>query len=279
MQKFKNCKNWGHKNWGQILRDPHRCGFKDTENLTSMYKEYQNVYESYKGMAIFQREYSRVLSSLRDYRSAINHSIISIDIEADNPLNHYVLADIYFRSKDFKSSSKKYLEMYRLGYASPINTSKKFSLSMHHGMFQSLLAIGDYDEIFSLTEEWNQDNDFAGILGGYRSTAYKRSVENSYRTDPVKYIESMSKSIDIMEDVFLKVGYLTSPSVLSWKIFDEIEYFATRCNDLDEYSDYINKGVNFINKNMSPVLEQTILLRSSNDKTEHARLANIDSNL
>ena len=254
-----------------ILEKYHRCSYKDSSKLALTLKEFRNVYESYKGIAIFQREYSRLLISLRDYRSAIEHSRIAVSIDGNDPLNHYVLADCYFRNKEFDNSFKIYQELYDHGYGEPKLTSKELATSIYHGLLQSLLNIGDYETILKLTDDWANDENFSALLGGYRSTAYKRCVENSHKTDPDKYIEYMTNAIDVMNDVFEKTGYFNSPCILSWKIFEEICYFSERFSANSQFDDYIMKGLTFLDKHLSNSLDRISLQKNTDNKLQKAK--------
>lgn len=233
-----------------LLEKFHRCNRYDFEKISKILKEFQTSYDTYKRFDLFQREYARVLSNFKDYRTAIIHANHAIEIDSSSPLNYFTLASCYFENSDFKDAADIYLKLLHLCEEQGI-LDKRFLSRVNHGVFQSLLWLGDYDKIINLTDNWKEHAEFSGLLGGYRATAYKRSVENSYKINTNSYIEGMSNSISVMSDVFEHSGYLKSTCIQSHKLIDEIVFFCSKENLNDDFYEFCILGLLFI-KNHAP---------------------------
>ena len=239
-----------------LLEEFHRCSFRDIGKQVTLIKKFESHKETYSDVAIFHRNISRLLSTLKDFKSAIVHAKQSIKVDEKDPLNRFNLADCYFRGKNFEKSAEAYITLADQGWTVVNKSNKKFAISICHGLFQSLLHVGAYGDIIKRTEDWEAHPDFKGLLGGYRATAFKRLVENSLDDDHAKYAFNMLQAIKVLDSVFTIEGYTKSPCILSWKIFEEIEYSSSR-REYVEDKEYMQKCLNFVADHLSAVLEQT----------------------
>ncbi|WP_163832151.1 NB-ARC domain-containing protein [Spartinivicinus ruber] len=243
----------------------HRCSKSDTEKMSILVKDFKQSYETFKDIDIFQREYSRLLSVLKDFRVAIVQAQLAVEIDKANPLNLYVLSDVCFRAKDYKSSSKNYLKLFDFCENQDI-PDNKFLVSVYHGTFQSLLWGGDYEKIFELTTKWKDREKYSALFGGYRSTAYKRSVENSFHKNVNTYTDGLSQSVSVMNEVFKIAGYLKSPCIQSLKIFDEICYVIPKLYSEPQWVDFCTLCFEFIKSHYKGIIDQQSLEKHTDEK-------------
>lgn len=248
-----------------LLERFHRCRKTDAEKMLELLKDFKQSYETFKSLDIFQREYSRISSYLKDYKTAIEQAKIAVQISNDNPLNLYVLSDAYFRSKDYKKSSNNYVKLIELCNDQKVS-DKKFLASVYHGTFQSLLWYGDYQEILNITENWKTLDSFTALFGGYRATAYKRTVENSFHNNTSAYIDGMSHAISVMSEVFNMAGYLKSPCIQSLKLIDEVVYTIPKLYSETEWYDFCHLGLEFINDHHLGIIDQQSLEKNTESK-------------
>lgn len=248
-----------------MLESFHRCRYSDIEKLTAILKDFKNSYETYKNLDIFQREYARLLSYVRDIKASKIHAEIACDINPEEPLNVYVLADCFFRSKDYPKSKSAYLKLMKICTTCEI-TDTKFLARVYHGVFQSMLWEGDYSSILDLTLDWEKEIKFSALFGGYRSTAYKRSVENSFHINIDSYVEGLTNSINVMDKVFDMAGYLKSPCIQSLKIIIEIEYVVPKLYLEGRWIDFCLLCLNFICKNYKGIIDQQSLDKNTEEK-------------
>lgn len=248
-----------------LLESFHRCRKSDMDKMGEVLRKFKNSYDTYKNLAIFQREYSRISSFLKDYNTAKKQAKIAVCINGADPLNLFVLADCYFRSKDYRDSSETYKKLLLLCEKEQIS-DKKFLVSLYHGLFQSLLWQGDYPAILKLTDEWEEQELFNALFGGYRSTAFKRQVENSFRVNVDSYVEGMTNSIKVMDKVFKVAGYLRSPCIQSLKIILEIEYVTPKlCSD-GQWDEFCMLSLNFISDHHKGIIDQQSLEKNTEGK-------------
>lgn len=253
-----------------LLESFHRCGKTDVEKMGEILKSFKKSYDTYKGLAIFQREYARISIFLKDYRTAIEQAKISVCICNEEPLSLFVLADCYFRSKEYRLSAETYLDLLRLCEKLKI-ADNNFLVSVHHGLFQSLLWKGDYRAIIDLTNDWESKESFSALFGGYRATAYKRTVENSFKVNVNAYIEGMTNSIEVMGNVFKLAGYLKSPCIQSLKIITEIEYVVPRLCDDPKWNDFCLLSLNFIGAHYKGIIDQQSLDKNTEPRVKAIR--------
>lgn len=248
-----------------LLESFHRCRKTDIDKVGNILKDFKKSYESYKNLDIYQREYARISSYLKDYITAIKQAEVAVRIDNKNPLNLFVLADCYFRSKEYQLSSETYLKLMTLCQNLEI-TDKKFLVSVIHGVFQSLLWKGDYSKIIQLTDDWENHESFSALFGGYRSTAFKRTVENSFRANIDTYVEGMTKSIEVMNSVFNLAGYLKSPCIQSLKIITEIEHAIPRLYTEHKWLKFCLFCLDFICAHHKGIMDQQSLDKNTDSK-------------
>lgn len=248
-----------------LLESFHRCRKPDMDSMGEILRKFKSSYDTFKNMAIFQREYARISSYLKDYNTAKNQAKLAVCIEDADPLNLYVLADCYYRSKDYGDSRETYQKLLSLCEKQNIS-DKKFLVSVYHGIFQSLLWEGDYPTILKLTKGWEDQELFSALFGGYRSTAFKRQVENSFRVNVNSYIDGMTNSIKVMDKVFKVAGYLKSPCIQSLKIIQEIEYVVPRLCDDDKWKDFCMLSLDFISQHQKGIIDQQVLEKNTEQK-------------
>ncbi|WDE13571.1 NB-ARC domain-containing protein [Thalassomonas haliotis] len=253
-----------------LLERFHRCSLSNFEKMSNILKDFKNAYETFKNLDIFQREYARTLSIMKDNKLAIKHARIAYTINSKDPINLYILADCCFRNKEYEDSSKYYIDLLKICNELKIN-DKKFMVSVYHGTFQSFLWKGNYEAILELTDDWENKESFSAVFGGYRATAYKRSVENSFRNNITKYIDGMTKSIDVMNRVFEIAGYLKSPCIQSLKIIDQIEYTLPKIFDNKKWYKFCISSLTFLKDHYQGVIDQQILEKNSSTKIKQIK--------
>ncbi|WP_135383919.1 hypothetical protein [Vibrio tasmaniensis] len=253
-----------------LIESFHRCRKNDYDKLGEVLKKFKNSFETYKNLPIFRREYARILCCLKDLRAAVQQAELAAALDREDPLNLFVLADCYFRAKKYHESFLTYDEVIEI-YNSLGIVDKKFLFSSYHGLFQSLLWKGDYDAIIKKTNGWEKQESFSALFGGYRATAYKRAVENSFRVDIDTYVDGMRKSVTVMDAVFKIAGYLKSPSIQSLKIITEMEYVIPRIYSDEKWYDFCLMCLDFIFEHHKGIIDQQSLDKNTENKIKSIR--------
>lgn len=253
-----------------LLEKFHRCRYSEKEYISTILKEFKSAYETFKNIDIYQRDYARAYNFLRDHRTAVEHAKIAVEINPKEPLNLYILADSYFQLKDYSNSADTYLELIETCSIIEV-VEKKFLASAYHGAFQSLLWKGDYQKIFDLTDDWENATPFPGILGSYRATAFKRSIENSFSSNTQAYINGLINSIQVMDKVFIISGYLKSPCIQSLKIIDEIYFAIPKLYSSESNKKFSQLGLSFIRDHSKGIIDQQLLEKNSSQKIQQIK--------
>ncbi|MCH7409989.1 ATP-binding protein [Belliella sp. DSM 111904] len=150
--------------------------------------------------------YSRILKGIRD--EAGETQVIEEALKHDNSNPRYLFAKglILFHQKDSEKANEIFEKLLNNGYGNPENSSKKYSSSLTKLNFLCLLNIGRYTEILERSIDWKNESDWKVMMGTYRATALKRTVEIKRHNYPEKE-KAYSKILDIYEFIFQKESY------------------------------------------------------------------------
>lgn len=150
--------------------------------------------------------YSRILKAIRDEVGEKQIIEESLKFQPSNPRYLFAKALSLFHKKDTEKANEIFEKLLDNGYGKPENSSKKFSSSLTKLKFLSLLNIGRYSEILERSVNWKSENDWKVMMGTYRATALKRSVEikrHNYQEKEKAYFEIL----DVYEFIFQKENY------------------------------------------------------------------------
>jgi hypothetical protein len=150
--------------------------------------------------------YSRILKALKDDVGETRIIEEALKIDTNNP--RYLLAKALnqFHKKNSDEALVIFEVLVKKGFGNPLNSSKKFATSLVKLNFLCLLNIGNYTEILKRTLHWRDEVDWSIIMGTYRATALKRSVEIK-RQDYQEKEMVFNEILEIYNFIFLNEGY------------------------------------------------------------------------
>ncbi|SHI47878.1 hypothetical protein SAMN04488513_101415 [Pseudozobellia thermophila] len=150
--------------------------------------------------------YSRILRALQDEASEVK--------VLDEALTHkleprYLLAKALnlFHNKHYNLSNEIFEKLLESGYGNPEKSSKKFSASLTKLNFLCLLNLGEYISIINKTEDWETNPNWSVMMGTYRASAFKRSVE-LIRNNYSEKESAFGKVIEIFNEIFKSENYV-----------------------------------------------------------------------
>lgn len=188
----------------KCLNRPHaKINHSDLVHLKNRFSELI-AYNTSNHELLFH--YSRILKTLADEVGETQIIEEALNLDPNNP--RYLLAKALnlFHKKDSDKSNIILDQLIINGYDKPENSSKKYSYSLIKLNFLNLLNIGNYNEILKRTENWKNDNDWNIIMGTYRATALKRSVEIKRQNFKEKEIVFLD-ILEIYEIIFQDESY------------------------------------------------------------------------
>mgnify|MGYP000328957337 CR=1 FL=1 len=145
----------------------------------------------------------RIYYILKDFDEAINSFKKAFDLNKEDNLSIYLIANTYFRGKEIFEESEKY---YEILIKKQIIEEKNLSFvsSILNGYFLSLLYQLKIDKILDSTKNWStsKNNTLVGILGTFRASAWKRKIELIQKDDHISYSSAIKNSIETFIEVF-----------------------------------------------------------------------------
>lgn len=224
------------------------------DRAISLYKKFKEAEYLNEKNALFQRGYATLLGALNATDDAIRHYKVAIELDEKNPGHKLFLGVLYHRNSDFENAIKIYEALIDEGWAEVKSGDDKLAYQVTQGYFLALLFGHQYERILEKTKNWKKDENFRGLLGAYRASAWKRKCEDIVNVDPEKTMSYLTSAMRILDDVFRNDGYIKSASMQAKSIFNEVAYALSR----KEYSDneeFTSEALGFIEKHLRDTME------------------------
>jgi tetratricopeptide (TPR) repeat protein len=197
---------------------------EDYTVATEVYSEFIKNKDLFDKNYFFHRTLGRIYYILKDFDEAINSFKKAFDLNKEDNLSIYLIANTYFRGKEIFEESEKY---YEILIKKQIIEEKNLSFvsSILNGYFLSLLYQLKIDKILDSTKNWStsKNNTLVGILGTFRASAWKRKIELIQKDDHISYSSAIKNSIETFIEVFNKVGYIKITCIQAYKLIEELE--------------------------------------------------------
>lgn len=207
---------------------------KDVDELTNTYKELKEKIYLFENNQNFLRIYARVLEELNDYPTAEKYYQQSLKGEEGDIISLSCLSKMYFSLEDYEKSAKFNKLIIDLNILKNNKSIAKFSRSVYQGYFLSLLRNNQYQQVLNETKEW-KNSDFPALFGVFRSSAWKRKLENLTHYDVDEVNQAINSSLKILNTVFNDYGYSPEACKQAKKIYEEVIYKFTRSERSSEY--------------------------------------------
>lgn len=187
--------------------------------------------------------FSRVLKSLKDSPSEFQILDKALRMDEGNPRYLKAKALNFFYGGEYKEANEIFKKLIGHNYDNPEISSRKFSSSLKKLNLLCHLFQGEYDEILDLTKDWKSDKFWSVMMGTYRASALRRSVEKSNNSDGERE-EAYKKTLKILLDMFLNGDYPALACIEGIKITRDI---GTVFSYKNYYSDeFLYEYVKFI---------------------------------
>ena len=167
--------------------------------------------------------YSRVLKNLRDKTSELTFLEKALSVKPDDARIKFAIGLNQFYSSEYEKASKIFQELISYGYSDPEKTDERFSFSMVKLFFQSLLHLGDFDNIFKLTENWEKEKYWSILFGTYRASSLKRSIELETKNHKI-IEETFTAAINIYSKIFSEKEYSAVACVEANKLIEQLDF-------------------------------------------------------
>lgn len=202
------------------------------ENAPQLIKTFSGLMELCQNDYFYYRSLARLHRELGDTNEAISLLEKASEINENDLMNKYLLADILFRNKkDYPASEELYSI---LKNTKETYKDIKFATKILNGYFLSLLYQHKYEEVLNETDGWEDQttNYIKDILGTYQASAWRRKLE-SLTFNTTEFIKTVNTSIDVFSRLFENRGYSKNACIQANKLIDEIENHIERSNVTD----------------------------------------------
>jgi len=198
------------------------------------------AYNPTSGELLFH--FSRVLKALQDESGAYRLLEKAISFENENPRYLMEKALFFFYQRDYPNAQPILNNLINNGFNRPELSSKKFAASLTKLHFLCLLYLGNYPEIINQTTEWSSDLDWDVMMGTYRASAFKRSVELIRDIDEKE--NAFNEVLNIFNEIFKNGDY---PLIACIEINKMLKDVVIGGSERISYSEeYVYKYVKFI---------------------------------
>lgn len=225
--------------------------YKDIEELTSIYKELKEKLYLFNNNQTFLRIYARLLEELKDYPTAEKYYLENLKVDESDIVSALCLSKMYFSLEDYENSAKYNKIIINLNILKNDLEIGKFSRSVYQGYFLSLLRNNQYQRVLDETKDW-RNSDFPALMGVFRSSAWKRKLENLTHYDVVEVSHAINSSLKILNTVFCDFGYSPEACKQAKKIYEELIY---KFNRMERSSEYTVKYLSYLKMVEEHILE------------------------
>jgi hypothetical protein len=176
--------------------------FRDVGNLS--------IYKRIEGIARYR---------LKDLAGAIE--CLTNAFEAGDKASGLRLSYLFRTSSDFDNAvqvaERIWNEMDEVEFLSDPFTAKQLALNY----FVPLVYKGEYQEVLDRTELHLRSDSIGSVIGSIRAQAYRERAQAAIRETAIGdslWMEDMIKSIEMLNSVFARFGYLGEASEEAWKL-------------------------------------------------------------
>jgi len=186
--------------------------------------------------------FSRILQALQDDGNTLQILEKSLNLDETNPRYLMAKALHYFHKKDYVIAQPIFETLINSEFNRPEKSSKKFAASLTKLHFLCLLFQGDYLRIINETNNWHSDVDWSVMMGTYRASAFKRSVE--LNRNLIEIENAFSEVLNIFNELFKNENYPLIACIEVNKMLRDLVHIG---NDRLSYSEeFLFKYVKFI---------------------------------
>lgn len=225
----------------------------DHSLILAAYSAMQASEISNRDSKFYQRVMGRLLSALGDRPEAERRYRLALDVDADDPVTRMMLSSFYFSQKSYELAFRENEILYRGGWDNPENSTDAFARKVMTSYFVSMLYLNMYERVLEETKKWKDHPYYRGLLGVYRASAFKRSVEVIVTRDVSAGIPALRSAVRILNDVFSHDGYFQNALSEASKIFSEIVFILSRFPASVD-GGIIREWLIFLEAHMVPVL-------------------------
>lgn len=199
---------------------------KNNEDIQRIYTEMNRCKEQYSEESCFWRSMSMISNEIKDVKNSILYAEAAVSRDPHNILNHENLARIHHDNHDYEYAEKIYQDIIKWDVVrEKIDLSRRINTSY----FLSLLYQHKYEIILEKTKDWKKGKHLRGILGGFRSSALKRTSET--KKSRLERLDYLRRALTILNHVAKEDGYTKNVISVGGNIIHEI------CQILSIYND------------------------------------------
>ncbi len=194
--------------------------------------------------------YSRILQALQDEGNTQKILEKAISLDKDNPRYLIAKALNYFHKKDYPIAQPIFDSLIEAQFNRPEKSSKKYAASLTKLHFLCLLFQGEYVKIIEETKDWESAPDWSVMMGTYRASAFKRSVELNRNTEDVEL--AFTEVLNIFNEIFKNEDYPLIACIEVNKILKDLIYIGSDRVPFSE--DFRYKYVAFIGEHFFNII-------------------------
>ena len=228
---------------------------KDYVALKKILAEFRQSEPIYERNALFHRFYARILWCFKDRQGWEMQYRKSLELEPENPVTKSALAYAYQYDGMYNDAKILYRELLDEGWGEAARWN--YSIRLVRDYCRETLLYGkEYDELLEYTKKWKESGELKGVLGTFRATTWKRTIEKVHRTNPAKAVDGLRRAVRIMNDVLLSTGYNKVKLTQAKNIVQEIGFVMSR-NTAQPSTKLILEWLQFSERHLPEIVKQS----------------------
>lgn len=204
-----------------------------SEDVREVYDQLKRQAEAFSEFSVYQALLGKCLERFGAMGQAERHIRRACELSSRAPRYIAMLGRFYHERERFDEAYVCYKELRDAGMAEPEVSDQVFANAVETGYFLSLLFSHQYEQVMSLTEEWEQFGRFWRQHGTFRASAIKRMAEKRSRRERVF---AANRALNIMDVVVGATGEETEAWILKQfgKVVAELLHCLAEDYELDE---------------------------------------------
>lgn len=212
----------------------------------------------YPTSSYLYRNFGRVQEAFNDYSGAISSLRKAVELSPDDPAANFSLATTLLKQEEFIEAENICKKLLELPVWEDNQSNQQYSWLLGTYL-RALLYQEKLDEVFDITELWNNDKFLSEVMGVARASAYRRLVDRECKNrvaDANRASQILLKAIQILHDLIRSHGYNRSIVAESRKWILNINFHINKEDLVGAKTGYFEEFTAFVKNHQRELKDQ-----------------------
>jgi len=203
----------------------------DLRALSQLEIKIRGLLEASPSSAFLHRQYGKILVELDDLQGAEEHFRQSIKTDSKDPAPKLALAFLLHKMQNLDEARDLCKELIESGWGEEKNAGVEWSKRVWFLYLTVLNFREDLDDVFTLTQDWQEQHLPPSVFGVARASAYRRLADKQFRSgtcDVERVGKLICSAVSEIDKVLNIEGPLRSVLAELKKLINELEYYVIK---------------------------------------------------